>query len=201
MDDIHQKFSEKFRSHWIKIAFYQEKPKDDAKRLRNVRFCEATNEAILYPVLLEEKSISCPGARHAFGWAPGFKNELLHGCNDKRTVQKGTLKTMLSRVPHFKKPFKYIGLNTNGAPDLLLSYMSPQEVMDLIKIHNNKQGSELNISLCTMMAICAGIAVRTYLQEKVSLSFGCDDSRRFADMRRGNVAVGIPKRLFNVFVD
>jgi len=41
----------------------------------------------------------------------------------------------------------------------------------------------------------------TYLDEKISLSFGCDDSRKFAKMKRENLAVGVPKKLFNIFID
>ena len=150
---------------------------------------------------MDEESIACPGAQYAFGWKSLFKNELLQGCCDKRDVRKSTLKSMLSRMPYFKKPFKYIGLNTDGVPDLVMSYVPPQEVMSLIKMYHNKEGGDLDVSLCTMMAICGGIAVRTYLEEKISLSFGCDDSRKFADMRRENLAVGVPRKLFNVFVD
>lgn len=201
MDKVHQRFSDKFRSHWIKVKFYQEKPKDDAKRLKNVRFCEATKEAILYPILLDRESIACPGAQHAFGWKSLLKNELLQGCCDKRDMKENALKSMVSRAPFFKKPFKYIGLNTDGVPDLVMSYMSPQEVMNLVKIYHNKKGDNLDVSLCAMMAVCGGVAVRTYLEEKISLSFGCDDSRKFANMKRENLAVGIPKKLFKVFFD
>ncbi len=201
MDDIHRRFSDKFRSHWIKVKFYKDKPKDvDAKRLMNVRFCEATRESILYPILLDKESISCLGAQHAFGWTL-YKNRLLQGCYDKRNVQRDTLKSMLSRIPYFKKPFKYIGLNTEGAPDILVAYITPQEVMELIKIYNNKEGGNLDVSLCTMMAVCGSVAVRTYLEDKISLSFGCDDSRKYADMRRESLAIGIPSRLFKLFVD
>ena len=82
-----------------------------------------------------------------------------------------------------------------------MSYVPPQEVMSLIKIYHNKVGDNLDVSLCTMMAVCGGVAVRSYLDEKISLSFGCDDSRKFADMRRENLAVGIPKKLFQIFFD
>jgi len=51
-----------------------------------------------------------------------------------------------------------------------------------------------------MMSICSGVAVRTFLDNKISLSFGCDDSRKYADLRRENMAVGIPKALFDVFI-
>ncbi len=202
MDDIHRRFSDKFRSHWIKVKFYKDKPKDaDAKRLKDVRFCEATREAILHPILLDKESIACPGAQHAFGWSSLYKNRLLQGCYDKRNVRRDTLKSMLSRIPYFKKPFKYIGLNTEGAPDILVSYITPQEVMELIKIYHNKEGGNLDVSLCTMMAVCGGVAVRTYVEDKISLSFGCDDSRKYADMRRESLAIGIPSRLFKLFAD
>ncbi|MDD5614222.1 MAG: DUF169 domain-containing protein [Candidatus Omnitrophica bacterium] len=201
MDRIDQRFSDKFRSHWVKVKFYQDKPQDNAKRLKDVRFCEATRQAVLHPVLLDEKSIVCPGARHAFGWDSIFKNDSFQGCIDKRDVQKNMLKDIISHAPCLKKPFKYIGLNTAGVPDLVMSYLSPHEVMNLIKIYHNKVGGSLDISLCTIMAVCGGIAVRSYLDGKISLSFGCDDSRKYADMRRESLAVGIPRRLFDIFTD
>ena len=201
MNKVHQRFSGKFSSHWVKVKFYQEKPKDGAKRLKDVRFCEATRKAILGPILLDKESITCPGAQHAFGWKSLFKNESLQGCCDKRDMRENTLKSMVSRVPFFKKSFKYIGLNTDGVPDLVMSYIPPQEVMSLIKIYNRKKGGNLDVSLCTIMAVCGGVAVKAYLEEKMCLSFGCDDSRKFADMRRENLAVGIPRKLFKIFLD
>jgi len=202
MHNVHRRFSEKFRSHWIKVKFYKEKPKEnEAERLSGVRFCEATKEATLYPVLLDRKSISCLGAQSVFGWKLNYKNELLDSCYDKRKTQKNILKSMLSQIPYFKKPFRYIGLNTEGIPDLVMSYMPPADVMNLIKMYHNRQGVNLDVSLCSMMSICGGIAARTYLDEKISISFGCDDSRKYADMRRENLAIGIPNKLFNIFID
>ena len=199
---VGRRFSDKFRSQWIKVKFYKEKPNlKEAKRLEGVRFCEATKEAIIYPVLLDRESISCLGAQYAFGWRTDYKDELLESCYDKWQTPKDTLKSMLSRMPYFKEPPKYIGLNTEGESDLVMSYMTPKEVMNLLKMYHCRQGENLDVSLCTMMSICGGVAVKTYLEEKISLSFGCDDSRNFADIRRDNLAVGIPKRLFKVFVD
>ncbi|MFA5069184.1 MAG: DUF169 domain-containing protein [Candidatus Omnitrophota bacterium] len=201
MNKVHQRFSDKFSSHWVKVKFYQEKPKDDAKRLRDVRFCEATRKAVLGPILLDKEGIICPGAQHVFGWRSLLKNKSLQDCCDKRDIQENTLKSMISRVPFFKKPFKYIGLNTDGVPDLVISYIPPREVMSLTKIYNNKVNKNLDVSLRTIMAVCGGVAVKAYLEEKMCLSFGCDDSRKFADMRMENLAVGIPKKLFKIFLD
>ena len=199
---VRWKFSEKFRSQWIKVKFYKQKPHlKKAKRLTNVRFCEATKEAIIQPVILDKESISCPGAQYAFGWRSDYKNELLNSCQEKRKTQEGIVKSMLSRIPSLEDSFNYIGLNTEGEPDLVMSYMVPEEIMNLIKLYHNHQGDNLDVSLNTMMSICGGIAVRTYLEKNICLSFGCDDSRRYADMRRENLAIGIPDRLFNLFID
>lgn len=199
---VRRKFSDKFRSQWIKVKFYKENPNlKNVKKLKGVRFCEATKEAIMQPVLLDRKSISCPGAQYTFGWRSKYKDELLESCSDKWQTQKNILKSMLSRAPYFKKPPKFIGLNTEGEPDLVMSYMAPKDVMNLIKMYHNHQGENLDVSLCTMMSICGCIAVKTYLEEKINVSFGCDDSRNFADMRRDDLAIGIPKKLFKVFVD
>ncbi|MBN3038243.1 MAG: DUF169 domain-containing protein [Candidatus Omnitrophica bacterium] len=200
MERIYRRLSGKFGSHWIKVRFYKNKPNiNGAKRLKNARFCEATREAILHPVLLDRESISCPGAQYAFGWSTRYKNGLLQNCYDKRQTKKNTLESMLSQAHHFKKPFKYIGLNMQDQPDLIMSYMPPAEIMNLLKMYHNSQGVNLDVSLCAMMPICGGIAVRTYLDEKIGISFGCDDSRKYADMRREELVVSIPKKLFNMF--
>ena len=107
---------------------------------------------------------------------------------------------MLAKIPCLKTPFNYIGLNTNDEPDLVLSYMPPEEIMRLIKIYHNREGKNLDVSLCSMMSICGGIAVKTYLEGNINFSFGCDEYRKYADIRRENLAVGIPNRMFDLFV-
>jgi len=79
--------------------------------------------------------------------------------------------------------------------------MPPEGIMNLIKMYNDIYGKNLDVSLCSMMPICGGIAVKTYLKGEISLSFGCDDSRTFSDIRRDNLVIGIPKNLFKAFID
>ena len=201
MNEIHWKLGDRFRSQWVKVKFYKEKPDlKEGKRLEGVKFCEATKEAVLGPIILDRKSISCPGARYAFGWDSDLRNSLLDRCGEKRKTERRNVESMLERMPYLKEPFNYIGLNSEGEPDLVLSYIAPEKVMDLIKVYSNHNGEDLDISLYSMMSICGGVAVRTYLEGKISISFGCDDARKYADIRRENLAVGIPNKLFKVFV-
>ena len=202
MDRINWRFSDKFRSQWIKVKFYKEKPNlKNVKKLKNVRFCEATKEAITCSVLLDRKSISCLGAKYVFGWQSNQKDILLDNCYEKRQIQKKNIKSMLSRIPCLNGYFNYIGLNTEGEPDLIMSYMAPREVMHLIKTYHNHKAENLDVSLCNMMAICGGVAVKSYLTKNICLSFGCDDSRKYADIKRENLVIGVPNKLFRLFVD
>ena len=208
---MNRRFSERFGSQWIKVKFYKQKPdllphadlplaQRKVQRLENVRFCQATNEAVTRPVILDRQSISCLAARYCFGWEPGKIKELLRRCQIKRAAQIGIVEAMLSKMPYFKQPFNYIGLNTEGEPDLLLSYLPAQEAMQLMRIYHNQEVTIRNDPLFGMMSICGGIAVRTYLEGNITFSFGCEDSRKYANIRRENLAVGIPKRLFKLFV-
>ena len=200
MHDVHRRFSDKFRSNWIKVKFYKEKPDlDNFKELKDARFCEATKEAITGSVLLDRESISCPGAQYVFGWKSNFK--LMNSCFNKRETKMKNIKSMFSHVSCLNSSFNYIGLNTEGEPDLIISYMAPSDVMTLVKTYHNQEGKGLDISLNGMMAICGGIAVQSFLTKDITLSFGCDDSRKYADIKRENLVVGIPNRLFKSFVD
>ena len=201
MDRINWKFSKKFGRHWIKVKFYKEKPDlKEGKRIEGVRFCEAVKKAITYPLLLDKGSIVCEGAQYALGWKPDGKNEILKNCNDKNPLQMKVLKSMFSKASYLEKPFEFIGLNTAGEPDLVVSFMAPREVHEMVKVYNSYYGDNLDVSLSSMMSICSGIVAKTYREEKFSLSFGCDDSRKFADMGRDTLVVGVPKKLFGMFV-
>ncbi|MBN1621496.1 MAG: DUF169 domain-containing protein [Endomicrobiales bacterium] len=200
MSTINSDFSDHFGSHWIKIKFYNEKPKTEAELLRNVRFCEATKEAIMHPVLLDKKSISCEGAKHAFGWDSHIYSPLKM-CQESRDIKNSLLTSLFTSVPRMKRSINYIGLNIEGDPDLVMSYMPPEEVMKVVNIYQNNAGKMLDVSITSMMSICGGIAVNTYTKNKICISFGCDDSRKYAEIGRETMAIGIPKKMFNMFVN
>lgn len=197
MNKIHHLFSNRFRTQWVKIKFYTEKPDfRDLKRMENVRFCEATKQAILHPLILDRESINCPGAQYVFGWQDQ-KNVLAH-CKEKTKLPEERLFSLVSQLPRFKKPFEYIGINMEEEPDLIMSSIMPRDAMDLINLYHRKTGENLDVSLCSMMSICGGIAVRAFLENKITLSFGCMDSREYAQISRDRLVVGVPKDHFDL---
>lgn len=202
MEEINRRFLDKFSNQWIKVKFYKDKPKlNGVKLVKKMRFCEATKLALIEPVMLNKKSISCVGAKHAFGWGEKSKKEIIQNCNNKLETDNRISVSMLSSVACLKDPIEYIGLNMPGIPDIAISYVMPEEVMNIIKKYHNRTGENLDVSLSPMMSICSGIAVKTYLDNDINISFGCDDSRRYAEIRRNDLAVGIPSKLFKLFID
>jgi len=198
---MHRKIAEKFSSQWVKVKFYEKEPHlDGATRPKNIRFCEAVNLAITQPVILSKESLSCESAKYVFGWRKKFDNQLLGSCQDKCKASDKILKSLLSNIPRFKKPFSHIGLNTDDKPDLVMSFVTPEDMMRIIRVYNNRTGKNIEVSLNSMMGLCGNIAAKTYLEGKINISFGCLDSRKFADMRRYSLAIGIPRKLFKVFV-
>ena len=60
MEEINRRFLDKFSNQWIKVKFYKDKPKlNGVKLVKKMRFCEATKLALIEPVMLNKKSISC----------------------------------------------------------------------------------------------------------------------------------------------
>lgn len=197
MNNIHRKFAAQFRTHWIKVKFYSERQQlNSAKRLEDVRFCEATSEAILHPIILDSESITCPGAQYAFGWKD--ESYVLDHCRDKTSLPEKVFQSMLRQMPRLDKTFECIGLNTDGEPDLIMSQVMPDDVMHLITLYNSRVGKNLDVSLSSVMSICGGIAVRTFLEDRITFSFGCIDSRKYSGISRDQLVVGIPKDQYNL---
>ncbi len=197
MNNIHKKFAKTIGTQWIKVKFYFEKNEfKDAQYLRDVRFCEAAAKSLLHPVVVDSQNIICPGARYVFGWQD--KKDLVSHCLKRTQMSKDNIYSLVQQMPRFQKTIKSIGLNTEDEPDLIISRVTPKDVMNLISLYHIKTGQCLDVSTCSIMSICGGIAGKTFLNETISLSFGCVDSRKFAQLERDRLVIGIPKRHFNL---
>jgi uncharacterized protein (DUF169 family) len=190
----------KYSSPWTKVKFYREKPNtENAKELSNVRFCEAIKESWrMRSVILDRSSISCLGARYVFGWE-SKKDEIIEKCKKKWDIPVETIRSILNDVEVLPEGMNYIGLNVEGVPDAVVSYIQPKQFMDMLKTYGNKTGEQLQTSLSSVMSIC-GIVVRAYKDRQIHISFGCEDSRMYGDIGRDRFAVAIPNNLIESFI-
>jgi uncharacterized protein (DUF169 family) len=168
--------------------------------MEGVRFCEAVVKARLSPVILKGSDISCVGAKYVFGWDHGVSKEIIRACSEKRRISFGIAKSILLATPQLKISPVAIGLNTDGRPDLLISYPQPEQFMELLKVFQEYKGENLTVSLSSIMGVCGNVVVKAYLEGRVSISFGCDDSREYGHISRDRLAVGIPYSELKIFV-
>ncbi len=197
---MNRKFSNKFHSHWVKVKFYNEIPdSNNYKKPTGIRFCQAVNQAILHPVILTKEGISCPGARYVFGLEDNTE-DIIKFWQGKRGVSKKIAQTILKKVAKLKEPFNCIGLNSDDEPDLLVSYLTPEDAMDVLAIYHNYNGEILNFDISSVMTICGNIAVKTFLDHKLNISFGCDEARNHGNIGRERLAIGIPRGLCDIFI-
>lgn len=202
MTNIHYRLLDKFRNHWIAVKFCKKKPADsDYKTASSIRFCQAVTDAICSPLLLGPESISCLGANYAFNWNTNKISELIPDWQKRRNISKDTAESLLKSTPKLKEGIKYIGLNTKDKPDIIIAYMTPQDTMNLVSIYQNKTGRKLKVDLSGVISVCGNVAVKTYLTQKINISFGCEYSREYAQINKDRLIVGIPKKLFKIFID
>ncbi|MBL7075506.1 DUF169 domain-containing protein [candidate division KSB1 bacterium] len=200
MENI-KKFARKFGGSWVRVKFYKEMPDIGSAAVpTDIRFCEALHKAKTSSVFLTQSSISCLGAKYAFGWDKYAQNRIIQECKEKRNLPEGVVKSMIESVPRLKERLVAIGLNTYELPDILISYLQPGQVMRLIKYHQTRLGKNIHADVSCLMSVCGNIAVRSYLSQQISISFGCDDSRLYGKIPRDRLVVGVPYVLMKTFL-
>ena len=190
----------KYRSVWTKIKFYKDKPPiKTSKKLENVRFCEAIKEVQkTYSVILDRKSINCIGAMHVFGW-DDKKDEIIKNCKKKWNISTETIHSILSKVQVLPEEINCIGLNTGELCDVFVSYLQPETFMHILRTYQHKTGRELDLSVSSIMSIC-GVVVKAYMENKIHISFGCEDARIYGGVNRDRLAIAIPNSLIDLFL-
>ncbi len=201
MDNIIGLLEDKFGAVWTKIKFYKEIPSSsNYQTVEGIRFCEAISKARLFPVILRASDVSCMGARYVFGWDSKAIQKIISVYCEKRKIPFKVARAILLAVPQLDNPPAAIGLNTDDEPDLVISYPQPEQFMDLLRVFQEDKGKNLSVNLSSVMSICGNIAVNIYLKGKISLSFGCEDSREYGRISRDQLVVGIPYSELGVIV-
>lgn len=201
MDKIANLLGDKFGAVWTKIKFYKEIPSSsNYQTVEGIRFCEAISKARFFPVILRASDVSCTGARYVFGWDSKASQKIISVYCEKRKIPFKVARAILLAVPQLNNPPAAVGLNTDDEPDLVISYLQPEQFMNLLRVFQEDKGKNLSVNLSSITGICGNIAVKTYLKEEISLSFGCEDSRKYGRISPDQVVVGIPYSELRVFV-
>ncbi|MFX1555443.1 MAG: DUF169 domain-containing protein, partial [Promethearchaeota archaeon] len=163
---------------------------------KETRFCEALNRSWSSNNLVRRGCVNCMGANYVFGWQ-GTSDKVIENFQKKRNVSSGEASSIIKGLPRMEVSPIAIGFNNEESPDLLVACLQPQQCMRLVDVYQKVFGEEMKVELSGFAAVCGNVAVKAYLTKRVSLSFGCEDSRQYGGISRDRLIVGIPNALAN----
>jgi uncharacterized protein (DUF169 family) len=189
-------FQRTFGSRWTGVNFFFADPPRGARYFpKETRFCEAIGRSWSSNNLLARGCINCMGANYVFGWEENIRDKAIEDFHRKRGISLKEAASIVQGLPRMEVAPTAIGLNGEGKPDLLAAYLQPQQFMRLLTVYHQIFGKKLKVELSGFAAVCGNVAVKAYLTKKISLSFGCEDSRQYGGISRDRLIVGIPYAL------
>jgi len=198
---IVDEFQMKFGSRWTGVKFFFGEPPVEGRYFpKEIRFCEAIGQSWSSNNLLARGCINCMGANYVFGWEENIRDNVIENFQRKRNISSKDAASIVKALPKMEVAPIAIGLNGEEPPDLLVAYIQPQQFMRVLNVYHRILGDKLKLELSGYAAVCGNVAVNTYLHKKISLSFGCEDSRQYGGISRDRVVVGIPYALAHKFL-
>jgi uncharacterized protein (DUF169 family) len=198
-DRIRKSFHELLDLTPVGVNFYFGSVKTSYERPDEpVSFCQAVDRVMKSSrnLLLKEEDLSCPASKMVLG----FENhrETLLECARKlvdarRFPSEGSAVQVLSDVPQIRGETSAVLLSVLGVvPDVYILYLPPIGFMRILQAYQRVYVRPLILSVTGVMPVCGGSAVRPYVTNEVSLSFGCDDSRNIGGISESEMVLGVP---------
>jgi uncharacterized protein (DUF169 family) len=179
-------------SDWVAIKFERQIPTYDTEALR---FCEAVYRAKNKHISLSLCHICCDGARRCFGWVKSNDLKLAQGLSQKIGIEQDVADELIRSVPVLNDKISGISLGKDIEGDVYISYASPESAMRIVRCWQIITSRNLNVEVSGIMSVCGNIAVKSFTNQRISISFGCPDSREYGSIENGELVVGIPHNI------
>ena len=189
-------------TQWIGVKFlkYLTTNSDKAHSVP-MRFCEAVFQAHRNHIDLSPDMICCEGARRSFGWMKGKDKDLTLKLSEKAGLNIDRAFQLLQQTPVLGYPYPGIRVGDRSNPDVLVTYVQPETVMRLIRLWETVMGKSLRVEISSILAVCGNAVVKSYMNQSISISFGCPDSRRYGGIEPDQLVVAIPADLLKKMKD
>ncbi len=185
-------FENKIGGRWTGIIFHRDDVPDENMPDRPMRFCEAIRVASKGPLTLTKDKLNCPGALRSFGWEKNGCSRLVANLAERNDMAEEAARELMDRVPSCNGDIRAITIGSYESPDVVVSYAQPEATMRLISGWQKKSGMNLDVTISSVMAVCGWVAARSYLTEKMCISFGCPESRTHGSIGNDRLIIGLP---------
>ncbi|OHB59542.1 MAG: hypothetical protein A2167_04165 [Planctomycetes bacterium RBG_13_46_10] len=189
LNQICKRLSQISASTWVAIKFEKQIPAND---IEPVRFCEAVYKAQNKRISLSLPNVYCDGARRCFGWLKNNDAKLAQRLSEKTGIGQDVACELIRSVPVPNEKFSGISLSKDIDGDVYISYASPESAMKLVRCWQKMTGRNLDTEISGIMFVCGNVAVKSHIDQKISISFGCPDSRKYGGIEKEQLVIGIP---------
>lgn len=161
------------------------------KELGDISFCQAIKLARTGPVRIRKEHLSCPGARFVFGVEGAGSAPMVKALIQNRRMDVLSAKRAVQKVSRLKRPFRWIILDHQPAA-LAVFFFTPKKTMHLLTLLQAADET-LAADLSCVMAMCGEVAARSLVSGRMTVSFGCPDSRKYGGLTDNELIIGIPQ--------
>ncbi len=162
-----------------------------------VRFCQAIKivKETSTNLQLNKDTLSCKAAKYIFGLDPieslseAFDNLVA----EKRFNHRKEAENALTDAPRMIEGISSVLLSASDySPDVFVLYLKPVNFMLVVQAYQKMHIDPINLIIPSIVPVCGGCAVASYLSQQITASFGCEDSREHGGITEDKLVMGIP---------
>ena len=164
---------------------------------KSIRFCEAVNDAFKTPLLFNPLNLTCFGAKRSMGLLLDDK-ELLKHISAETNIAKKTIRKALNDIPKMSTPIHNIlmgitdEIEIDTRPDMYIMYIDPKRLTDLTRRYIIETNDYPIVHPYPFLSICGNVFISTFKSARMSVSFGCPESREYGGLKDNQLVVGLP---------
>lgn len=172
---------------------------------KKMKFCEAVHYSFDVPLQITGQNINCQGALRSLG----FRNndsELSETISAKNHVPLPYVQHALRKIPVLTKKIEHVNLGITIemesviTPDMYILFVNPVHVTRIMQSLAKHEITPFSADYA-FLSICGNVFAYTYMNQQVSISFGCPESRLYGGVENNEVVVGIPHHLAHILVN
>jgi uncharacterized protein (DUF169 family) len=194
-----RRFERIIGGRWTGIKFHRGNVPDENMPNQAMRFCEAIKASTTGRLTLTKDLVACPGALRSFGWVTDKDEILAQEIAEKRGMKKEAAQALIRKIPRLDGKISGITIGDYDSPDLILSYIQPEAAMQLVYQWQKIFGTDIDVKISSIMAVCGNVAASAQTTDKICMSFGCPESRNHGGIGRDRLVIGIPAHLIEKF--
>lgn len=185
-------FERTIGGRWTGIVFYKDMPRSEGNGSgkKHIRFCEAVKNSYTRPIVLTQDLLNCPGGRWSLGWE-NHPELLIHRLTNDNGLSAEMVSKLMANAPHLDRELAAVTIGGEQTPDVIVSFAQAGDAMKLVRRWQQKTGSDLDVPISSLMSVC-GSVVRAYLTQRIGISFGCPESRKYGNISRDRLVIGVP---------